>query len=381
MNFSGIYRIMKRWYLVANDKTVGTRFSFDAEYGRWESFNNQRGKRSANARAGAVKKQSIRFLVPGVAISGGIAVILRYANELSQRGYDVKILSLAKNNDARWYRNQGVEIVPYSETKRILKNGSIDILFATAYSTAFTVDMAVADRKLYFIQSDESRFSPEDEKLIEQIRLTYTLPLEQIVAVTWLRDWLRKEFGKDAIRVPNGLDLDIFQRVNPIVPKTSRLRVLLEGGIDIPYKGMADAYEAVKNLDCEIWIVSNKGRPKKEWRCDRFFENVPIDEMAGIYSSCDVLLKMSKVESFSYPPLEMMACGGIPVIRSVTGIEEYAIHEYNCLIVEDIEGARKAVERLKGDARLCESLIASGLKTAKEWDWDRSIDLFETVIS
>lgn len=380
MNHSAWFSILKRTYLYVNDKTIRTRFFFEGEYLRWQRFDRKRGAYMEPVRSEIGKKQSICYLVPGVAISGGISVILRHANELLKRGYDVKILSLSKTNDTNWYPKQRVPIIPYRQARVLLGNGSIEILIATAYSTAYTVDMAVARRKLYFIQSDESRFFPADKRLTEKIWRTYSLPLEQVVAVSWLKKWLKYEFGSEAVQVPNGLDTTIFHQADPIVAKSGRMRVLIEGGIDIPYKGMAEAYEAVKSLDCEIWIVSNKGAPSKAWKCDRFFGSVPMDEMPNIYSSCDILLKMSTVESFSYPPLEMMACGGIPVIREVTGIEEYAVHEHNCLIVKDVDGARDAVNRLLKDTELRKKLIENGLKTAGEWNWDRSVDVLEAVI-
>ena len=313
-------------------------------------------------------------------ISGGIAVIFKHANELLKRGYSVKILSLAQKNDNSWYSNQRVEIVPYSKTRKILKSGKIDILFATAYSTAFTVDMANAKRKLYFIQSDESRFFPEDKDLCDKIKQTYTLPLEYVVTVSWMKEWLKNDYGKETYHVPLGLDLDIFKKTEPILPKVNKSRILIEGAIDVPYKGMDDAYSVLKDLECELWIISNNGKPKKGWKYDRFFENVPMEKMPEIYSSCDILLKMSKVESFSYPPLEMMACGGASVIKKVTGIEEYAVDGENCLIVEDVEGSKRAVQRLMEDGELRERLIENGYQTAKEWVWEKSMDLLERIM-
>jgi glycosyltransferase involved in cell wall biosynthesis len=152
------------------------------------------------------------------------------------------------------------------------------------------------------------------------------------------------------------------------------MRILLEGPIVIPFKGMAEAAAAVADrADCEIWIVSSAGRPQPGWRCDRFFEAVPHGEMAAIYASCDILLKMSRVESFSYPPLEMMASGGSVVVHDVTGLEEYAVEGENCLIVSDVETARQAIRRLIDDPALRERLAAAGWATAAGMGWERSL--------
>ena len=381
LDLKKLRKLMKKYYLFLNDRTIRTRFFFDGEYERWKAFDAQRINRVTSFVSNKKRKRgSIYFLVPGTEISGGIAVIFRHANMLLDKGYDVKILSLNNKNSEDWYPNQKVKIIPYSQTRSILKSGEIDILIATAYSTAYTVDMTRARRKFYFVQSDESRFYPDDKMLTEAIRNTYSLSLEYIVIAHWLQDWLRKEFNQNAYYVPLGLDSNIFRETEPIKERTDKFRVLVEGAIDVPYKGMDDAMEAVRDLGCEIWIVSGRGKPKPNWKYDRFFEKVSLKDMPAIYSSCDILLKMSKVESFCYPPLEMMACGGVSVIRKVTGIEEYAINEYNCLIVNDVTQARLAIQRLIQDKKLRRIIVENGYRTSQEWDWQRSNDLFEQLI-
>ena len=142
---------------------------------------------------------------------------------------------------------------------------------------------------------------------------------------------------------------------------------------------MAEAYEAIAHEDVEIWIVSSLGRPPKHWRCDRYFEQVPMSQMRHIYSSCDLLLKLSRVEGFFGPPMEMMACGGSVVVGRVTGLDEYIQDGVNALVVdpESPEEATTAVRRLIEDPALRASLVRAGLQTAGAWRWEPSIDILE----
>ncbi len=142
---------------------------------------------------------------------------------------------------------------------------------------------------------------------------------------------------------------------------------------------MAEAFEVVEPLDAEVWCVSSNGRPEKGWRCDRFFERVAIGEMRRIYSACDVLLKLSRVEGFFGPPMEMMACGGTVVVGRVTGHDEYIVDGENALVVEprDVVAARAAVSRLLAEQPLRERLRRNGLATARAWRWETSIDALE----
>ena len=98
---------------------------------------------------------------------------------------------------------------------------------------------------------------------------------------------------------------------------------------------------------------------------------VPFDEVGKVYSSCDILIKSSILESFSYPPLEMMATGGLVVVAPNEGNVEYLQDEYNCLFYEqgNVEQAVKQIERLSNDKELREKLIKNGLETAQKREW------------
>lgn len=322
------------------------------------------------------RKPRIAYLIPGKGISGGTAVVCQHLNRLRQRGFEVLLLdTLEDDKSLEWFPNQRVPVIPFSQRPRYL-----DVAVATGWQTVHYLDLLDSMRRFYFVQSDETRFT-EDPALKAYIRETYQRPYEFFTEARWIQHWLRDEFGQSASYTPNGLDPDIIHPTDPIEPKGSRIRVLLEGPIDIPFKGMADAFAAVQDLDCEVWCVSSHGRPKPGWRCDRFFEAVPMVEMKRIYSSCDILLKMSRVEGFFGPPMEMMACGGTAVVSKVTGFDEYIEHGKNALVVEpgDVAGAREALHRLIHHPDVREQLVDGGRETARQWTWNRTIDTLERV--
>lgn len=311
--------------------------------------------------------------------------MLQHANRLKKRGYDVALINLDIKSSPTidWFPNN-TPIYNWDWTKEDFPLSNVGIVVATHFSTAKIVENKIpqAKRRLYFIQSDERRFglSAEDFLACEE---SYRMDIELMTEAKWIQRWLKEEFNQDAYYVPNGLDEKIFFPTRPIKPKSQKPRILLEGPIDVPFKGMDDAYSAVKNIDCELWIVSSAGKPKIGWRCDRFFEKVPMDKMRDIYSSCDIFLKMSKVEGFFGPPLEAMACGCVPVVAECTGFDEYIEHEENALTVAigDIQGATEAVQRIIDNVSLREKLVDAGKKTAQEWSWERSVDFLEKVIT
>lgn len=338
---------------------------------KWFSLMHEEYKKHRNM------KPKIGYIIPGTGISGGIAVICEHTNRLLNRGYDVTMLSEDNKKEITWYPNQSVEVIPISDV-----SDNYNILIATGWTTAFYLKKLKSDRKIYFVQSDERRFFDKGDQNIKKVNDTYKMDFEFITEAVWIRNWLKEEFNKDALLVPNGLNTEIFHKVEPLEPKKSKLRVLLEGPISIPFKGMKEAFEAVKDIDCEVWCVSSAGVPKPEWKCERFFKGVPINKMKYIYSSCDVLLKMSKVEGFFGPPLEMMACGGAVVVGKVTGYDEYITNGYNALVVEegDVNGARNAIKTLQENRELLSNLIRNGKKTVNNWNWENSIDILENFL-
>lgn len=317
----------------------------------------------------------IGYIVPSCSVSGGMAVICQHANRLQARGHSVVMLSTVETKPMTWFPNQQVPVCDINAW-----DGELDIVVATGWSTAFWLYEVPAKVRCYFVQSDETRFHPDDSRWQHITALTYFLRVNYLTEARWIRAWLKDNFGHDAALVPNGLDTTIFQPCEPLAAKGVKPRILLEGAIGLPYKGMAEAFAAVSPLDIEVWCVSSYGAPEPDWKCDRFFEHVPMQDMKKIYASCDILLKLSRVEGFFGPPMEMMACGGVAVVGEVTGYDEYIVDGRNALVVDplDIDGARQAVQRLINDPALRQRLIEAGRATVDQWQWEPSIDTLES---
>ncbi len=314
--------------------------------------------------------KKIAFLLAGLGISGGAAVVLKHVSMLMEAGHDAFVIDIGGHGDIAWFGNPDIPVYRLHELAQCgLDN--IDMLFATYWTTCEWLDKIPSRRKLYLVQSDERLFY-EDKALKLQVESTYRRDYEYVVIAQWLADMFRQEFKQRVTYVPNGIDASLFFPDSPLERKNpQRLRVLIEGPISVPFKGMTDAYAACSALDCELWIVSSNGRPADGWKYDRFFEGVDQAQMRSIYSSCDVLLKMSRVESFAYPPLEAMACGCAVVVGEVKGGIEYARDGENVLKVPlgDVAAAKAAVRKLLDNAHLRNGLLEAGYATVKRWTW------------
>lgn len=336
-------------------------------------------KKSKSQKTETISK-SICYIIPTTNITGGVAVVCEHLNRLQKLGFKCLIASYDNKTDLSWFPNQSVKVIPLKTNQKTIEK--YETVVATGWITAYELLLLNVTRKIYFVQSDETRFYPKGSYLKERVKRTYTFPFEFITIAKWLQKFLKNNFDKDASYVPNGINTDIFYPDTPLEAKPkNKKRILLEGAINLPFKGMEQAFKVVQDLDCEVWCVSYDGRPKPEWHCDRFFEKVPMEQMHHIYSSCDILLKLSKVEGFFGPPLEMMACGGVPIVAKVTGYDEYIIDGYNALVTEpnNIPKTKKLLQKLIDDKKLYNLLKSNSQKTIKEMYWDKTIKILDGV--
>lgn len=319
-------------------------------------------------------KPSLCYIIPTTNITGGVAVACEHLNRLQKLGYKCLIASYDNKTDLSWFPSQSVKVISLKNNKKEIEK--YDIVVATGWITAYELALMNIKRKIYFVQSDETRFYPNGSFLKNRVEYTYHFPFEYMTEARWIRDWLKKKYGHIAKYVPNGINTDIFHPDTPLEPKPkNKKRILLEGAINLPFKGMKEAFEVVQDLDCEVWCVSYDGKPEPQWHCDRFFEKVPMDMMRRIYSSCDILLKLSRVEGFFGPPLEMMACGGVPIVAKVTGYDEYIIDGYNALVTEsnNISKTQKILQNLCKNNNLFKKLSLNTKKTVKFMTWEKNI--------
>ena len=209
--------------------------------------------------------------------------------------------------------------------------------------------------------------------------------INYITISKWCEKWLKEEYEKKAKFAPNGINLKEF-RYRERKFGQRKIKILIEGNSDDYYKNVDEGFRVVKELDSEkyeIVYLSYQGEPKKWYKVDKFYHRVPHEEVGKIYEECDILLKTSILESFSYPPLEMMATGGYVVAVPNEGNVEYLKDGVNCLFYEqgNIEQAVNQIERLVEDVKLRKKLSENAKKVVAERDWkkieDKVIDLYK----
>ena len=333
------------------------------------------------------RQKKIIYVSPSTKISGGVMVICQHLKRLQKRGYNTSFITLDNKNTLDWFSDFNVPVIPYNIFQHS-KSALIDIAVATLWSTVGSVKKCMASKKYYLVQNKEHLFYKEGDANFAKAKKTYLEKnIEFITISKWCQKWLEKEFGKSAKYIPNGISRKTFYKTDAlnVGMKNDKVRILIEGNPDDDYKNVDESFKIANRLDknkFEVWFISYGGKPKKWYKYDDFFQKVPYEKMKNFYSNCDILLKTSRLESFSYPPLEMMACGGVCVVAENGGNKEYVKNNYNALTYKlgKINDAVQKIEKLAIDNELKTKLINNGMKTVKDRNWKKSIDILEEVL-
>lgn len=319
--------------------------------------------------------KNIFFVLPTTNISGGVMVILKHAFILKERGCDVTIAN-SDADESDIVQSEGTLPV-VSIIKREIK-AHIDTMVATLWTTlGATTTYENCTHKKYLVQNFETDFYEPGEKAKSDANATYNkVPgIEYITISEWCKNWLEDDFKNENVKfAPNGIDQELFPFKKREFKPGKKVKILIEGDSKSHYKNVDEAFKIVEKLSkdrFEIHYLSYNGAPKKWYHVDKFHQNISHDEVGKIYADCDILLKTSILESFSYPPLEMMATGGLNVVRPNEGNIEYLRDNENCLFYDpkNLNDAVNKIEKLVVNRHLREKLIRNGRRTvaAREW--------------
>lgn len=324
----------------------------------------------------SIMNPNIVFILPVLQISGGALVILKHCVILKEAGYDVTILNQGDEKEC-WIEKDGnnIAVINYRDVSIA---ATIDKAVATLWTTVhFFEEYSKIKRCYYNVQNFETDFYEAGEGFKIEANRTYCslLSMKYVTISKWCQNWLRDKYGKEAEFAPNGIYVERFYPVKRNW-NGRKVRILVEGNSNDYYKNVDESFQIVDMLDkekYEIWFMSYLGKPKDGYYVDKFLHKIPYEEVPNVYRQCDILIKSSILESFSYPPLEMMATGGYVVVAPNDGNIEYLRDRENCLFYqhEDLRTAVNAVENILTDENLQNVLYKNGIETAQSREWDQ----------
>jgi O-antigen biosynthesis protein len=307
----------------------------------------------------------VGFVVPDLAIGGGVSVALGHARAASQAGHEVTMVVTRADSRRVTRRARDSSVTTFSEAVP----RTFDVVLASWWEDVPLLASLTAGHRAVLVQSLEDRLYPPGDPRVRIAREVLRVPLPGIAVSDWLRETMNAEYGRDLAVVKNGIDKAVFRAVGPAVaPRPHEgLRVLVEGPLGVWHKQVVPALRLARSIGSETWLLTSTDVGRISG-VGRVFSRLGPEAVASVYRSCDVQLKLSLVEGLSLPLLEMFHCGGTVVAYELPAIQEYAAHQRNALLVPigDLERAGRELSRLQ-DRRLLERLQAGGSDTAAGW--------------
>lgn len=342
--------------------------------------------------------------------SGGMRIALQYCKGLSDLGKNVILMAPNGNNDKQDLCLNGVKIelldssnilkkyfyyigVIFSFRNKIKKD---DIIVATSWQSILIIILNRITFKniILIIQHDDdiilgNKLNPGTILKKILFRIVYKLPVKKISVSDWLSKHLEHKYNIIVDSISNGIDAGVFFGKEPKVwtpPKDTIDVLCLARSVD--WKGFDDflkaseiLYSKIKNI--KLIIVSQEEMILNTIVPYVFYKPADDKELGMIYRSSTIFIFPSWIEGFGLPPLEAMS-NGIPVITtSCGGITDFAINEFNCLVV-DIKAPKQladAVMRLLNDKNLMKRLSQNGLDTANKFQMNCSIKKLDRIIN
>lgn len=350
----------------------------------------------------------ITFLLSSLWLSGGVLLIVDYANRLVQRGHQVTLVTPGGTIDAAVQQKLATEVKLVEGKIRLTKPTPAwklafyvfdlawvapytDVIIATHTPTTIPAILLWLLRKtkhqawLYMDYDEMFRQRPIERLLLQwmprffDLLMTISQPLAGQV----------RHKTKGAVIVTGaGLARQEHFPTDTSAKTTSAQWRVLYVGDSRPRKGlreflaaMALVYQHLPNLQL---VIVSKEPVTVATPAPYQLHIYPSDEtLATLYRHCDLFVSCSWGEGLGYPPLEAMACNTPVVLTDSVGVRDYARHEVNCLVVppRNPEAIAAAALRLAQDQTLVQRLVEQGRVTVRDYEWETVINRVEYALT
>lgn len=253
--------------------------------------------------------------------SGGHQNIFRFIKYLEEAGHTCNVYLYSTSHFPTVAEIRQVLKESYPKTKASIQwlkktpMTAADAIFATGWETAYPVfNQKTSAKKFYFVQDFEPLFYPTGTDVI-LAENTYRFGFYGITAGGWLSKKLHAEYGMETDHFDFGADTSMYKHSNHgkrkeiffyARPVTARRGFELGVMALEIFSKMHPEY----TINMAGWDISDYKLPFKA----NNLGTVNIEDLSAIYNRCATALVLS-LTNMSLLPLELLACGTIPVVN------------------------------------------------------------------
>lgn len=315
---------------------------------------------------------------------GGHQNMFRFIEHLDKLGhknniylystFDDMTIAQAKENVSAYCRAKNL-------TFRRLKGPmvSADIIFATGWETAYPVFNEKTDaKKMYFVQDFEPYFYAMGTNYI-LAENTYKFGFHGITAGGFLANKLSREYGMDCESYDFGAEPDLYAHTNFSKRKEVFFYarpVTERRGFDLGIMALELFHkqrpEYVINL--AGWDVAGYDIPFPYVN----HKALRLEDLSGLYNQCATALVVS-LTNMSLLPLELIACGAIPVVNDGPNNRLVSSNQYIKYTDASPSALAKAMIETV-DRQDLEAYAKKASSSVQSASWERSKDRFIEII-
>ena len=333
----------------------------------------------------------IIFLTPSLK-ANGVSVIFELANQLSNKGHEVKITSLDEIIKVDFFPllitpTPVGELQPhFSEADAIIAYYPVCAYYLNDIETkAKKFYLVTEDQrsfyskevfKVNFPKLDEDRLDIEHRNQQNYIEKSFMLPITYLTTNNDLTKELIDIYERKAFTLPIGVNLNNYYPEATFPKDEDTPRILVEGNL-MPWKGVGEINKALSLLrGYQLWTLSDTQQTIKS---DKHWNNLNLEQLRRLLSSCDILIRGYKEDGIADLQAQAMACGCVVLTRETSGTKMFC-NDTNASIFTKDEEIENKLKTLLIDKEYRNKLISRGLETVKNLSWDSTIKVLEKVI-
>lgn len=258
-----------------------------------------------------------------------------------------------------------------------------DAIFATGWETAYPAfNSSIVAKRFYFVQDFEPYFYPVGSEYV-LAENSYRFGFHGITAGGWLANKLKAEYGMPTDYYDFGADKEVYRFEN----KENRKEIFFYARPVTARRGFELGIMALTRFHNKHpeYKINLAGWDVRDYEIPFPYVNLmsmPLSQLSDVYNRCSAALVIS-LTNMSLLPLELLACGTIPVVNDAPNNRLVSNNEFIAYTANNPKAMADMLSDVVSRKNLPEyAKQASKSVTSANWDVSGKnfVDIFEKRI-